>query len=191
MEGEFNQQSEEAASWSMVSESNHDILALDAYDIGLWSESACWELEPEPGYIEVIDWYFPEVLPLCIFEEDMTDWYFYVHVYGGYTIEETCLWLYQKNYDWQEVIVDVELRPGVCCTDYYYMITFSLPDDVEKLCFDANNFPEVCDPFDIWWADDADLEKEIYAYFCSLWSGCEEPTQEFTISKAHEKWDPS
>ncbi|MFW9911495.1 MAG: hypothetical protein ACFFEU_03435 [Candidatus Thorarchaeota archaeon] len=186
MEQHFNELTDKANSWSEVSESNIDILALDAYDIGLWSESASLELEPEQGYIEIEEQYLPDVIPLCITQEDLDKWGVYVHVYGGYELKGAWLKLYQKDYDWRHVCVDFLKVDGACCSDYYYKINFTLPGGVDHLCFDANNFPDDSNwwPFEVGIPDGNALDKEIKIKFCSLWSGCIEPTQEFTISIA-------
>ncbi len=184
MEGDFNELSNKAGSWSTYPASNTDTIAQDAYDIGLWSECACWELEPEDGYIEIIESVLPEGdIQLCIDQAYLDQFYVYVHVYGGYILTDTCLMFEQKG-ECYKVNVDWELIPGLCCSDYYYNLTLSLVCG-EPFCFDANNWPQVDPPFRLFDSGEDDLQKKINAYFCSWWEGCPLDEQEFKIFKVH------
>jgi hypothetical protein len=183
MEGDFNELSDKALSWSMYSKSNPDNIAL-IDNIELGSEGAHWVLEPEDGYIEIVDYYLPEGdIPLCIDQAWLDQFYVVVNVYGGYDLLEMGLWLEQKDVWYYIEIVLLDSWVGDCCSDWYYVFGLALPDGVEKYSFDANNFPEVSLPFELWHDPDYDdLQKEINVYFRSLWTGCDLPAQEFTIS---------
>ncbi|MHA2041205.1 MAG: hypothetical protein ACW975_05020 [Candidatus Thorarchaeota archaeon] len=185
MEGDFNELSDKAFSWSMNSESNTDTLAQNAYDIGLRSDYADWVLEPEDGYIEVVDYYLPHGdIPLWIDQAWLDQFYVTISVYGGYELLDTWLVLEQKG---EYYYIDIVLRDRwtIDCFEYY-TFGLELPDGVTEYSFDANNFPDVSAPFSIYHDPDYDdLQKEIYVYFCSLWTGCDLPAQEFTISSVH------
>jgi hypothetical protein len=188
MEGDLNELSDKAISWSMFSESNTDNIALiDTIELG--PEGAHWVLEPEDGFIDIYDYYLPEGdIPLCIDQAWLDQFYVIVHVYGGYDLLEMGLLLEQKG-DWYCIDI-VPLDRWGECSDMYYVYGLALPDGVDKYSFDANNFPEVSAPFELWHDPDVDdLEKEINVYFCSLWTGCDLPAQEFTISLVHCNMD--
>ncbi|MFW9886394.1 MAG: hypothetical protein ACFFEX_18565 [Candidatus Thorarchaeota archaeon] len=181
MEGEFNDLSNNAISWNVYSESNQDTLAQ--YNIGLRSEWAGWTLETEPGYIEIYDASLPDVIPLCITQDWLNQFYVIVHAYGGYDFDWGTLKLEQektgKCYILDVVIIDQ--WTGDCCVDYYYRFELKLRQD--PICFDANNFPTITGDFTEY-HDPAyeDLNKEVTACFMSQWSGCILDEQEFLIS---------
>ncbi|MHA2003885.1 MAG: hypothetical protein ACW960_07250 [Candidatus Thorarchaeota archaeon] len=186
MEGDFNELSDKAISWSMFSESNTDNIAL-IDNMVLRSDCADWVLEPEDGFIEIVDYRLPQGdIPLCIDQAWLDQFYVVVHVYGGYDLLDIALWLEQKG---ETYCIEIVLRDrwnGDCYSDWYYVYGLALPDGVEKYSLDANNFPDVSDPFKLWHDPDYDdLQKEIYAYFVSLWTGCDLESQEFLISLVH------
>lgn len=190
MEGHFGDLSSNAISWS-AGYVNQDALAQTDDFIGLRSESADWILEPEDGFIKIVDYYLPEGdIPLCVDQAWLDQFYVVVEVYGGYELLDMCLMLEQKGECYAINIVLVDQWKGDCCADDYYLYGLRLPDGVDKYCFDANNFPEVAAPFTLWHDPDVDdLQKEIYVKFCSLWTGCELPDQEFLISLVHKNMD--
>ncbi|MFX1330840.1 MAG: hypothetical protein ACFE9W_04765 [Promethearchaeota archaeon] len=196
MEGHFGELSNNAVSWSMYPATDTDNLAQDEFDIGLRSESASWVLQPEDGYIEIDKAVLPQGdIQLCIDQDYLDQFFVYVHVYGGYTVdpEKVCLVFEQKD-EWHCVDVVVTKVDGLCCSDYYYNFTLRLKDGI-PFCFDANNFPDdsIFLPFEIKHGAYPDLEKEINAYFCSTWSGCHLEAQEFQISLVHSniRFEPS
>ncbi|MFX1330105.1 MAG: hypothetical protein ACFE9W_00985 [Promethearchaeota archaeon] len=184
MEDDFNDLSAKAISWSVVPETNNDNIAL-IDNIELGSENAHWVLEPEDGYIEIVNYSLPEGdIPLCIDQDWLDQFYVTVHVHGGYELLEIGLLLEQKDVWYCIDIVQIDLRED--CSDAWYRFELRLPDGVEEYSFDANNFPDVSPPFEIKHNPDYDdLQKEINVYFCSLWTGCDLPAQEFTISLVH------
>lgn len=180
MEQDFKALTDKAISWE-ISQVNEDNIALiDRIELG--SESACWTLEPETGYIDIYDYYLPQgQIPLCITQAWLDQFYVTVHVYGGYELLETCLWLEQKG-EWYCLEIYEAYFEKICCSEYYATYKLRM---VEDICFDANNWPSVSGDFKIDHGDYADLGKEIHAYFCSLWTGCSEDWQQFTISLVH------
>jgi hypothetical protein len=180
MEQDFNELSDEAISWSVISESTEDNIALiDKLELG--SYCADWVLEPEDGYIDIVDYYLPTGdIPLCIDQAWLDQFYVTIHVYGGYDLLDMCLWLEQKNGICYCIEVYEIAFQKVCCSEYYVTYGFRIYEDI---CFDANNWPTVGGDFEIYYDQShPDLDKEIYAYFCSLWTGCEEDWQQFAIS---------
>jgi hypothetical protein len=190
MEGDFNELSKQAISWSVnPAPTNYDTNALDEYDFGLGSDCADWVLEPEDGYIDIVSTRLPTGdIPLCIDQAYLDQFYVVINVYGGYELLDMCLYLEQKGMRYCVNIVLLDAWKGDCCADWYYQFGLALPPGVEQYCFDANNFPEVGGDFYLTHHPDAeDLGKEIYAHFCSLWRGCELEIQEFLISEVHYK----
>ena len=84
MEQDFNDLSEKAISWSDVSESNTDNIAL-VEKIGLRSESAEWVEVLDYGIIEFEEFYLPLPADGCMTWRDVQcTWYIKVNVTGGY-----------------------------------------------------------------------------------------------------------
>ncbi|MHA2119090.1 MAG: hypothetical protein ACW98J_09230 [Candidatus Thorarchaeota archaeon] len=186
MERDFNELSGEAISWSIYSESNEDNIAL-IDNIELGSDWADWVLEPQDGFINVIDYYLPQGdIPLCVTQSWLDQFYVTVHVYGGYDLLGWCMELEQKGTTYYIDVVPTVIEQR-CCSEEIIVFRFVLPPEYEgQICFEANNWPTVADPFDICYDTTyEDLEKEIYVSFYSLWTGCEEDWQKFVISLVH------
>jgi hypothetical protein len=189
MEQDFNELTDKAISWSDVSESNTDNIAL-VDKIGLSSDCADWVFDPADGYIQIVDEVLPPgPIPLCVDDTWLAPYYVTVYVVGGYELilDSWYLSFIQKNElrGYADVYL-IEEWKGDCCADVYYKLGFkvSADDPDGKICFDANNYPDVCDPF-YYCPDPAFCEipgKEIQVHFNSLWSGCIEKDQQFTIS---------
>jgi hypothetical protein len=189
MEGNLTEISNKAVSWSMYGESNTDTIAQDAYDIGLWSESACWEdLDTEDGYIEIVDYFLPTVIPLCLTQSWANDFWVEVNVVGGYTFIEQGLIIEQEKtgyiYCIDIVIRDYWITP---CGVETYLFGFELDPNVNYV-FDANNIPDVIgDGFNVY-PEEGDLDKWIDVYYVGLWTGCDLPDQQFLISIVHSNY---
>jgi hypothetical protein len=191
MEGNFNELSKQATSWSVdPAPVNHDTNALDDYDFGLGSDCADWVLEPQDGYIDIVDAFLPTGdIPLCIDQLWLDQFYVAVDVCGGYELLDMCLWLEQKGMRYcVNIVILRSWKDADCCALMHYVFGLELPAGVDQYCFDANNFPTVGPDFTLTHNPDYDdLQKEIYAHFCSLWTGCQLESQEFLISEVHHE----
>ncbi|MFW9956938.1 MAG: hypothetical protein ACFFCT_02615 [Candidatus Odinarchaeota archaeon] len=153
------------------------------------SESAEWVVEPEDGTIEISDYNLPTGdMPLCITQAWLDQWWVKVRVYGGY--EALCSsWefkLEQKGVSWELIVEEYYHEDGACCSEDFYWYRLFMPAGCDKICFDANNYPEVALPWELKHDPQyTDLGKEINIEFKTLWEGCYLPEQQFTISSAH------
>jgi hypothetical protein len=162
-------------------------------DFVMESESGCWgPLCTEQGYIDFVGDNLPDLLPLCIDNDYLAQWYVDIIVYGGYKP-----WMYGSYIDvWQKGeykgTIDITWTwtgKGECCAYDYYRATFSV---VEKICLESNQYPDV-DPWTLT-VDDGYrtipgkcVNFEIYTY----WTGCEpgvDPSQDFTIIHSQSFW---
>ncbi len=154
------------------------------------SESAEWVVEPEDGTIEIYDSNLPTGnMPLCINQAWLNNWWVIVRVYGGYEAlyEGWTFEITQKGTSWEFIVEEYWHEDGTCCSEDYYWYRLLMPDGVESICFDANNYPE--DDLVLPWElkhnpQYTDLGKQIEIEFKTLWAGCELPEQQFTISSA-------
>ena len=159
--------------------------SLREIDFVMESESGCWgPLCTEVGTIEVVDYNIPELLPLCIDEEYLREWYVDVLVYGGYNP-----WDYGGYIDvWQKGeykgridIMWTWMAKGECCAYDYWRATFY----TDQICLESNQYPDVA-PWDINYPEDQRTipGKCVYFDIMTYWTGCvpgEEPSQDFTI----------
>ncbi len=161
-------------------------LTLRELDFVLESESGCWgPLCTEVGSIEFFDDNLPDVLPLCIDNEYLSEWYVDVLVYGGYTPWEMGGYIdvWQKgDFQGRICITWTYLMKGECCAYDYWRATFSVREDI---CLESNQYPDVA-PWDISYpADQLTIPgKCVYFDIMTYWTGCvpgEEPSQDFTI----------
>jgi hypothetical protein len=159
---------------------------LRELDFVLESESGYWgPLCTEQGYIAVDYYNIPEVLPLCIDNDYLQEWYVDVLVYGGYNPWESGGYIdvWQKGaYKGTINIVWTWIGKGECCAYDYWRATFYLD---EKICLESNQYPDVA-PWDISWPDGQQTipGKCVTFEIMTYWTGCvpgEEPSQDFTI----------
>jgi hypothetical protein len=148
-------------------------------DFVLGSYSGEWVFDTEQGSIEIRDFYFPEVMPLCLTQEELDMWFVDLVVIGGYELVCGYIDVYQKGIqvgtiylDWTVMHDDV-----LCCVDYYHVTFWSDP-----ICLDSNQYPDVCAPFDLCAPYDTIPGKEVTFDLYSCWAGCEDPDQNFAIT---------
>ena len=148
-------------------------------DFVLGSKSGEWVFDTVPGSIEIVDWYIPEIMPLCLTQEELDMWFVDLVVIGGYELVCGYIDVYQKGayvgtiyVDWNVVHDDV-----LCCVDYYYISFYGGP-----ICLDSNQYPDVCAPFDLCAPFDTIPGKEVTFDLYSCWTGCSEPNQNFAIT---------
>ena len=150
------------------------------------SESGCWGgICTEKGTIDIVYENIPDILPLCIDNDYLAEWYVDVLVFGGYNP-----WEYGGYIEvWQKGelkgivnIVWTWTGKGECCAYDYWRATFFVDD---KICLESNQYPDV-DPWHIGIPGDQQTipGKCVNFYIMTYWTGCvpgEEPSQDFTI----------
>jgi hypothetical protein len=148
-------------------------------DFVLGSKSGEWVFDTEKGSIEVLDFYIPEVMPLCLTQEELDMWFVDLMVVGGYELICGYIDVYQKGdyvgtiyLDWNVAHDDI-----LCCVDYYHVTFHGGP-----ICLDSNQYPDVCAPFDLCAPYDTIPGKEVTFDLYSCWTGCDDPDQNFAIT---------
>ena len=134
--------------------------------------------DTETGYIEVLDYYYPDVLPLCLTPEEVSTWYVDLLVVGGYELICGYIDVYQKGDIVGTIQLDWYYVDGEqCCMKYWY-ITFV----TDGICLDSNQYPDVYAPFEFSAPFDEIPGKEVKFDLRTCWTGCSEPDQHFTIT---------
>jgi hypothetical protein len=150
------------------------------------SESGCWGgLNTMQGTIDFAGDNLPEVLPLCIDNAYLAEWYVDVLVYGGYNPWEMGGYIdvWQKcEYKGTIDITWTWMGKGECCAYDYWRATFSTDD---RICLESNQYPDVA-PWSIDYPAGQNTipGKCVYFHIMTYWTGCvpgEEPSQDFTI----------
>ncbi len=150
-------------------------------DLVLGSESGEWVFDTEAGYIEVLDYYYPEVMPLCLTQDELSRWYVDLLVVGGYEIICGSIDVYQKEAHVGTLYLDWFSEHGeMCCMEYWHITVHG--DDI---CLDSNQYPEVYAPFDLFAPFETIPGKEVTFKLSTCWTGCNDPDQHFTITPTH------
>jgi hypothetical protein len=160
--------------------------SLREIDFVIESESGCWGgLDTVQGSIEFDTYNIPDVLPLCINNKYLQEWYVDVLVYGGYNPWEMGGYIdvWQKcEYKGTINIIWTYVGKGDCCSADYWKATFYTD---EMICLESNQYPDVA-PWNIDYPE-GQLTipgKCVYFAIMTYWTGCvpgEEPSQDFTI----------
>ena len=159
---------------------------LRELDFVMESESGCWgPLCTEVGYIEVVDYNIPDLLPLCIDGEYLREWYVDVLVYGGYNPWESGGYIdvWQKGeYKGTIDIMWILLSDVEDCPYDYWRATFYTEG---VIALESNQYPDV-EPWKIGIPAGQQTipGKCVYFDIMTYWTGCvpgEEPSQDFTI----------
>ncbi|MFX1389816.1 MAG: hypothetical protein ACFE9Z_07135 [Promethearchaeota archaeon] len=160
-----------------------------------------FDVDTEKGKIEIIGEELPDwtVLPLCITDSDVEDYWVAIKVTGGYyPYDGWSIEFYQDRDDdksTKELIGRINLLHTVvpelsgCCYTVYN-ITFDVVGDCIHI--DSNYFPDIpagwnliknvpCTP---------DLNKEVDIFFSTHWYGCGEPYQRFELILPHNNVFP-
>lgn len=159
-------------------------LTSKAGDLVLGSESGELVFDTEQGYIEVLDYYYPDVLPLCLTQDEVGTWYVSLYVVGGYELVCGYVDIWQKGEPVGTIFMQWTHQDGARCCEDYWFVTFYL---AEPLCLDSNQYPTVCDPFTMEQPYDTIPDKEVYFDIFTCWTGCEQPSQHFTITPTHSQ----
>ena len=160
---------------------------LREIDFVLESESGCWgPLCTEVGSIDIQYSNLPDLLPLCIDNTYLQQWYVDIIVVGGYKPWDMGSYIdvWQKGDNQGRIDITWTYMghdPEHCCVDYW-QATFSTAD---QICLESNQYPDVA-PFTITIPDGQRIipGKCVTFEFTTSWTGCvpgDEPSQDFTI----------
>ena len=169
-------------------------------DIVSRSESAEWVEVLDYGEIAFEEFYIP--IDCCLTKDDVAGvWYVVVNVTGGYDaiLDDWFLTLSDKDDNkWEFPAYEVTSLRRVFddCCKVQYTFMFKWQYGGAEICIDANDFPllrwndKPVAPKDFEYAylkppGCDDLGKEYIFNLTTLWQGCEDLCQQFTISSIH------
>ncbi|MFX1314475.1 MAG: hypothetical protein ACFE9T_01305 [Promethearchaeota archaeon] len=164
-----------------------DIAGTDPYISGYnpivsVAQKGCCCMDTVKGEIKIYDYNLPEVLPLCLTQEFLDNYYLTVAVTGGYDPIGGTITLYQKG-EWKGDIdiVWTYLGHEPCYTDYW-QANFVLTDGPIEL--DSNQWPDGAYPL---FPEYCTIPgKEVCVVYESLWQGCIEQKQQFELIQIHQ-----
>jgi len=147
------------------------------------AQKGCCSMDTEKGSIEIYDYYLPDVLPLCITQADLDNYWVTVVVTGGYEPIDGSITLCQKG-EWKGDIdiIWTYLGHEPCYADYW-MATFVLPDGVDSIELDSNQWPDGAIPS--YPEYDTIPGKKVCLMWETLWQGCIEEKQRFELIQIH------
>jgi len=184
---------------------------LESNDMSVPLKCEVKDIDTEEGYIKVCEAYFDDILPLCVTDDTVSDWYVIYASYGGYFPTGGVAQLIQKDgcHGNIDIIVDDTFDSSIyqppcgcgvdessCCDVEFYKIIFDVQDDCIYL--DSNHLPsnpEVdesacvgCEDFNCWITTDpaCTLQKEVKLTMWEDWMGCELPDQSFEVMLAYK-----
>lgn len=176
--GDQKQSPSDLDNFDLVETAN--LQTLRELDFVLGSESGEAVFDTEVGKIEVLDWYMPDIMPLCLTQAELDQWYVNLLVIGGYELVCGYIDVWQKGDYKGTIYLNWTTDHGpMCCMEYYYISFYADP-----ICLDSNQYPEVCAPFDLCAPFDTIPDKEVHFDLSTCWTGCEQPDQHFMITPA-------
>ena len=131
-----------------------------------WMDTAKGEIIIDDANTHLPDW---AVLPLCITQEELNNYYVTVRVTGGYRPECGSIKFYQKGLE----VGKIDLNWGTavhepCYTDIY-RVTFSTAANIE---LESNQWPD----YPSWLTFDSNYDivtdKKVQVCLCTKWTGC-------------------
>ena len=131
----------------------------------------CIEMDTEAGKIEVFNANLPdwEVLPLCITNDMLADYFVTLRVTGGYTPECGSIKFYQKDVLQGEIDITFTHERHEPCYADYWSATFSTGSDIE---LESNQWPEYPEGLTFSSNYDIEVEKKVTVCLCTKWTGC-------------------
>lgn len=136
--------------------------------------------DTEKGEIKVDQYYFDEVLPLKITDEEIEDWWVTVKVKGGYTPYDGWIYVDQVKTDksGKLKITWTFVESLDCCYDIWNA-TFTVK---EPFCIDSNQYPDGSE-WDYWNPGGTTIpgKDEFIFSWTTFWKGCPRPTQFFKL----------
>ncbi|MFX1411960.1 MAG: hypothetical protein ACFFA6_16560 [Promethearchaeota archaeon] len=146
------------------------------------AQKGCCCMDTVKGEIKIYDYNLPEVLPLCLTQEDLLNYYVTVEVTGGYEPIGGSITLYQKCVE--KGVIDVvwtNADPDVTSCVEYWTATFVLEGEI---ILDSNQWPDGADP--IYPEYDTIPGKCVCLSYTTLWQGCIEEKQQFELIRIHQ-----
>lgn len=146
---------------------------------------AVCDLDTERGTLEVVGGNLPcDPLPLCIDQTYLDEYYVIVASYGGYEFKGGVMVIKQKDCADQFVKI-VKLDEWFCHPYMMYSIGFELCDPTHPIVLESNHVPEILGD---WFCvmPDKELDKRVDLCFCTTWTGCYKPDQDFLVILAHK-----
>ncbi|MBY8992376.1 MAG: hypothetical protein KGD58_16640, partial [Candidatus Lokiarchaeota archaeon] len=112
------------------------------------------------------DW---EVLPLCITNDDLLDYFVLLRVTGGYTPECGSIQFYQQDVEVGRIDVNWAYMGHEPCYADFWEATFTTATDIE---LESNQWPVIPDEFCFNSNYDIVTEKKVTVSLCTQWTGC-------------------
>lgn len=167
-----------------------NIIGADKYISGnntivsVAQDTSC-SMDTEKGSIVIYDYYLPDVLPLCITQEVLSNYYVVVAVTGGYEPIDGSITLYQKGELKGVIDVDWTYRGHEPCYTDYWVATFVLPDGVDSIELESNQWPDGAKPL---FPEYCTIPgKKVCLDIDTLWQGCTlEEKQRFELIQIHQ-----
>ncbi|MFX1408406.1 MAG: hypothetical protein ACFFBW_15755 [Promethearchaeota archaeon] len=146
---------------------------------------AVCDLDTKRGTLEIVDENLPcEPLPLCIDNDYLGNYWVLVESYGGYEFKGGYMVVKQKDCDDQFVKI-VLIDSYFEHPNMMYKIGFELCDPSHPIVLESNHVPDIIGD---WFCviPDKELDKRVDLMFCTTWSGCFLPEQDFLVILAHK-----
>ena len=161
----------------MMGQEPLEIVVPESYDV-LGAQSGTEVMNTEQGTIEVHCSNLPAVLPLCITQDVLDSWFVCVAVTGGYEPLGGIITLSQKGIEVADICVSWWNWDSFGCDGEYWRADFTLVGEEECILLDSNQWPAGAVPLE----DNPTIPgKEVTIDWCSLWKGCEDRNQMFTL----------
>lgn len=149
------------------------------------AEYGCETFDTEKGTIEIVDYYVDDVLPLCLTQDVLDNYWLTVKVKGKYVPEDGTITLIQKGEYMGTIDIDWIYRGHEECYYDYWTAKFTLTDGPIELA--SNQWPDGAKPLE----DCVTIPgKEVIASWCTLWKGCEDRNQKFRLIQTQIKDRP-
>ncbi|MFX1321123.1 MAG: hypothetical protein ACFFAQ_05700 [Promethearchaeota archaeon] len=164
-----------------------DIVGTDPYLSGYnpivsVAQEGCCCMNTEKGEINIVAYNLPEVLPLCLTQDDLLGYYVTVAVTGGYEPIGGSITLYQKFENKGTIdIVWTNADPDVVSCVEYWTATLVLNGEI---ILESNQWPDGAIP--VYPEYDTIPGKCVCLDWTTLWQGCIEEKQQFELIQIHQ-----
>jgi hypothetical protein len=140
--------------------------------------------DTEQGSIEVTGGYMPTVLPLCINNDTVGNWYADLTVIGGYTPYDGFVCFVQKHeFAGKVYLLWHDMGAAPSCGESWHLTYYVKHDFV----LDSNQYPTLIGDAVIPPPGQTTIPgKEVCLSVVTFWKGCHEPNQFFTILSAQQ-----
>lgn len=166
-----------------------DIAGTDPYLSGYnpivsVAQKGCCCMDTLPGEIVIDSYNLPEVLPLCLTQEILDNYYLTVNVTGGYEPIGGSITLYQKFAKVGEIdVIWTNADPEVTSCLEVWTATLVLTDG--PIILESNQWPAGAEP--LFPEYETIPGKRVCVSYESLWQGCNlEEKQRFELIQIHQ-----